>query len=208
MEEKLYFKPETARKTKNNKDSSKKKKDYKVLKLVSFLLFLVIIVLVIIWLLKGSKTVSGRYPENVKNEYLDCVSEKFTYSKVGEVGDEKKELRATMVFFGEEELSSISIKYTLRFKDKQAAGYAEPIISTRFHENIAQVVDSYSAFNNKVTLLDETVTVALHASKNDLTDLAKEFFLVKKTEELASLADFRKSFEAQGFTCEASINKN
>ena len=70
------------------------------------------------------------------------------------------------------------------------------------------MVDSYSAFNNKVTLLDETVTVALHASKNDLTDLAKEFFLVKKTDELVSLADFRKSFEVQGFTCEASIDKN
>ncbi len=200
MKEKIYFKPETSKK--------KDKKNHKFLKLFFFLLFLLLIILIIIWLLRGSKTISGQYPENVKNEYLDCVSKNVTYSKVGEVSNEEKELKATMVFLGKEELSSISIKYTLKFKDKETANYAEPIVNTRFHENLAQVIDQYSAFNNKVTLLDDTIVVTLHASRNDLVDLAKEFFLIKKNEEPVSLNDFKNSFEKQGFICESSINNN
>ncbi|MBQ3320973.1 hypothetical protein IJG71_02490 [Candidatus Saccharibacteria bacterium] len=201
MEEKLYFKPEASKK-------KKEKKNHKILKLVVVLLILLVLTLVIIWLLKGMKTVSGRYPENVKNEYLDCTAEETVYPKIGEVGEEKNELKATMIFFGEEELSSISIKYTLEFKDKEAANYAEPIVNTRFHERLAQVIDQYGAFNNKVTLLDDTIMVTLHAEKNDLTELSKEFFLIKKTDELVTLADFRENFEKQGLVCKSSIDNN
>lgn len=201
MEEKIYFEPETTKKKKQSK-----RKDRRFLGAFFFLAFLMIVILVIIWFLRGSRTVSGHYPANVRNEYLNCSSDKITYLKVGEVESKEKELKATMVFLGEEQLSSISIKYTLKFEDKGAATYAEPIVNTRFHENIAQVIDQYSAFNNKVTLLDDTITVTLHASKNDLVDLAKEFFMIRKTNEPVSLADFRDNFEKQGFLCEASTD--
>ncbi len=211
MEEKLYFKPAKYGKGIKKKDKPKKaeegSKNHRTRNLVLFLTLVIVIILAILWLLRGKITTTGQYPENVKNEYLDCISKNTTYFKVGDVSSDEKELRATMVFLGEEELSSISIKYTLNFADKSAASYAEPIVNTRFHENIAEVVDSYSAFNNKVTLLDDAIVVTLHASKTDLKDdLAKEFFLIPKTKSPTTLSDYREIFDAQGLTCESSID--
>lgn len=216
MEEKLYFKPASYGKGIKKKDkpekpveTKKEEKSHRTRNLVIILLVLGIIIVVILWLLRGKTTTTGQYPANVKNEYLDCVSNSIVYSKVGSVDSDKKELKATMVFLGEKDLSSISIKYTLNFVDKSAASYTEPIVSTRFHENIAKVIDQYGAFNNKVTLLDDTIVVTLHASKTDLKDdLAKEFFLIPKTKSPAALSDYREIFEVQGFTCESSLDNN
>lgn len=216
MEEKLYFKPASYGKGIKKKDkpekpveTKKEEKSHRTRNLVFFLTLVIVIILAILWLLRGKTTTTGQYPENVKNEYLDCISKNTTYSKVGDVSSDEKELRATMVFLGKEELSSISIKYTLNFADKSAASYAEPIVNTRFHENIAEVIDQYSAFNNKVTLLDDAIVVTLHASKTDLKDdLAKEFFLIPKTKSPATLSDYREIFEVQGFTCESSLDNN
>ena len=215
MEEKLYFKPANYGKGKKKEQTEQKsepktktKQNHKALKLVIVLLILAIVVAIIIWLLHGKTTTTGQYPANVKNEYLDCASNSITYPKVGEVDSDKKELKATMVFLGQQELSSISIKYTLMFSDEEKAHFAEPIVNTRFHENIAQVIDQYSAFNNKVTLLDDTVIVTLHASKNDLVDLAKEFFMINKNDNPVSLYDFKTNFESQGFACKASTDNN
>ena len=211
MEEKLYFKPAKYGKGIRQKEKPAKKSDsektHRVRNHVLLSLFISIIVIVIIWLLHGKTTTSGQYPENVKNEYLDCISNNTIYSKVGNIDSDEKELKATMVFLGKEELSSISIKYTLSFTDKTAASYAEPIVNTRFHENIAKVIDQYSAYNNKVTLLDDTIVVTLHASKTDLKDdLAKEFFLIPKTKAPTTLPDYREIFETQGFACKASTD--
>ncbi|MBR2587387.1 hypothetical protein IKE71_03405 [Candidatus Saccharibacteria bacterium] len=214
MEEKLYFKPASYGKGNKKKDEPEKtikskKNDYRARSLVIFLILVVIIVLVVLWFLRGKTTITGQYPANVRNEYLDCAANNIVYAKVGSVDSKQKELRATMVFLGKEELSSISIKYTLEFADKAAASYAEPIVSTRFHENIAKVIDQYGAFNNKVTLLDDTIVVTLHASKTDLeNELAKEFFLIPKAESPTTLSDYREAFESQGLTCTSSLDNN
>ena len=205
MEEKLYFKPETSGRKK--KKEKPEKKDRRFLKLFFFLLFLVFVILVIIWLLKGSKTVSGQYPENIKNESLSCVSTTAAYERANYMTSDKRELKINAVFYGEEKLSSIGLIYTLEFESNEEAYSAEAINSTKFELALQQIGRSPASFNKKFTRMDSRLVLTLQTDANEIDDLTKDYFLISKEQSPNTLQEYRTNYESQGFACTSSVDK-
>lgn len=204
MEEKIYFKPESSGKKKVKEN----KKDHKFLKLFFFLLFLLIIILIIIWLLRGTKTISGQYPENVKNEYLDCVSGEIDYKKLGDYGVEvkEKELEVTATFKGEETLTMISVKDKLIFFSNHDAVIAEARAHANFNFSLRGPGYDTDKFENKFSIVGEKLIINLAGKAGEIDEYGKDYFLIESDKIPETLVDYKKEYEAQGFTCTSSVN--
>ena len=221
MEEKLYFAPANYGKGRkrseksgslsehNKKDNSEK--NHKALKSAGFCFFLAIIVIIIIWLLRGKTTTSGRFPENVKNESLECNIANKIYEKTNNISPASTEMRVTMIFYGEKEFNSINFRYAMHLSSVKEAGEAEAITHVQFAENLGYSGLSFEEFNNKFTRIDNDLILSLYSSEKFKKDTAYEYFLVGKNADTGaypeSLEEFRKNYELQGFTCKSSIDK-
>lgn len=213
MEEKLYFKPgnygkgRKKRQTEQKVDNAPEKKDHKALKLISLLLLLLIIIIIIIWLLRGKTTTTGQYPANVRNEYLTCESSNVAYEKVSSVDSDNKTLKISMIFYGEETFNSASLQYIMKFDTKDKAYSAEAVSHAQFNKGLAAVGLKSEAFNNKFSLMDETLSVAIHASVSDLNETTADYFLIAANENgemPLTLLDYKSNYEKQGFSCVTS----
>lgn len=215
MEEKLYFKPANYGKGKKKKQAEQKgapkeEKNHKALKFVGLLLFLLVTIIIIIWLLRGKTTVTGRYPENVKSESLECASNQIIYPKADKIDSENKELKITMIFYGESGLSSGSLKYTLRLDDHLKAAQTESILHSQFAKNLVASGHKFEEFDNKFTVMDGDLVITLHLSDGKIDERSKDYFLVEQTAAKAfpkTLSEYRNNYEAQGFTCKSSLDK-
>ena len=209
MEEKrLYFEPEFSGKKKRKKEKSEKK-NHKLLKLFFFLLFLLIITLIIIWLLRGSKTVSGQYPENVKNESLTCISKTIIPPRIYYIDSKEKELRINAVFNGTDNLKSLSLIYTLNYDDVESAYAAEAKGHAEFNKTLASSNYPVDKFSNKFARYDEKLIISLSASKIELDGISASYFVLdlgkNREMDLETLKDFKKNYESQGFLCNSTV---
>lgn len=207
MEEKIYFKPGRYGKgmKRESAESSKRKKRIG-LKLSAFLLVLIIIVIIIL-LLRGKTTVSGRFPENVKNESLECGIVNQVYEKTNHIKFASSETKITIIFYGTSELNSINLRYTMHLASSKEAGEAEAIAHVQFAENLAGSGLGYEEFDNKFTRIDGDLTLSLYSNGKFKKDTAYEYFLINKTAVPTSLEEFRTVYESQGFACKSSIDK-
>lgn len=212
MQDKLYFQPEDYGSGKKEYKEPKKKsekKDHRILKLLGFLLFLLIIILIILWLLRGRTTVSGQYPENVKNEYLDCVSEEIDYAKLGnyDVTTKEKELEITATFKGGDTLTMISVKDKLTFFSNHDAVIAEARAHANFNFSLRGPGYDTNKFDNKFSIVGEKLIVNLTGKAGEIDEYAKDYFLIESDKIPETLAEYKDEYEAQGFTCTSSVNK-
>lgn len=216
MEEKLYFKPAKYGKGIKKKlepeklaRTDKGKKNHRTRNLILFLILIVIIVLVILWLLRGKTTTHGQYPENVKNESLSCVSTDKAYEPANQISSDEKELKIDMIFYGTEKLSSASLKYTLTFASKNDAYSAEAFNHAEFNLSLQRRGYSSGLFNNKFTLMDNVLVLALRADADEIKEeLAREYFLLDRSSLPTTLSDFRIHYESTGFVCASTIDNN
>ena len=209
MEERLYFEPETSGKKKIKKEKEKKK-NHKFLKLFFFLLFLLIIILIIIWLLNGSKTISGQYPENVKNESLTCISNNIQYEKTSWIDSDNKELKINAIFNGEDSLKTISLIYTLTYASEEDAYFAEAKSHAQINEGFATIGYNTRKFNNKFSRYDNKLIITLTASGAEIDEYSADYFLLPKEEtkaRLEKLSDYEKELEAKGLKCASTIEE-
>lgn len=205
MEESLYFEPETSG---NKKRTGKKKKDHKILKLFFFLLFLLVIILIIIWLLKGTKTISGQYPENIKNEALNCESESLEYPKITSVTSDKKKLQINLIFKGENKLSSIALIYTLYLDSEDAVKRAEAFAHAEFNLGLNAVGYNTSSFDNKFARYSDRLIISVFGNSSEINEKSASYFMlrdVKSSNEIPQTIDeFVENYQNQGFTCNSS----
>lgn len=211
MEEKLYFKPADYGKGKKRKraeeDEPKEKKNHKVLKLIGVLVFLAILVVVIIWLLQGKTTTTGQYPANVRNESLSCLATDKAYEPANRISSDNKELKIDMIFYGAEKLSTMSLKYTLTFASNEEAYSAEAFNHAGFNLGLQERGFSSGSFNNKFSLMDNILVLALHADASEVEEeLVREYFLLDRSAFPKTLSDFRKHYESTGFSCTSTID--
>ena len=215
LENKLYFRPANygkgQRKYKEKPASAKKqtsdKKNHRARNLVLFLLLLAIIVAVIIWLLHGQTVTSGKYPENIKNESLTCISSQIQYEKTSWIDSEEKELKINAIFNGEESLKTLSLIYTLTFESESDAYYAEAKSHAQLNEGFAAVGYDVRKFSNKFSRYDNQLIITLTATKTELDEYSASYFLLPTDENgfhIKTLSDFRTAFEANGMNCSSS----
>ncbi len=210
MEDKLYFEPEfSGRKEKRKKYE---KKDHRFFKLFLFLLLLLIIVSIIIWLLKGSETVSGQYPENIKNEALICKSDNINYPKITTTNSDKKELKINAIFNGKDTLKDISIIYTLQYGSEAEAYAAETSANIEFVEKLAALGFNSSKFSNKFSRYIDKLIVSLTMRASEINESTMDYLILDPDKvnhvEKYNLNDFQKFYQSIGFLCESTIDNN
>ena len=216
MEEKLYFKPadygkgqKKSRAKKVNKSKPKEKKNHKVLKLISLLLFLLAIIIIILWLLRGKTTTTGQYPENVKNESLVCTSTELTPPKLSYLDSDDKEVKISAIFRGTDELKTLSLAYTLKYDSDDSAYAAEAKGHAKFNKSLYASGYTIDKFDNKFARYNGTLSISLHASKNEINEISAPYFMITVNDDkkvtLETITDYKQNYEAQGFKCESTI---
>ncbi|MBQ3468374.1 hypothetical protein IJH19_02485 [Candidatus Saccharibacteria bacterium] len=217
MEEKLYFKPgnygkgikKKTAKPDNNKDAGAK--SHSLRNLIIFVLVLTIIIMVILWLLRGKTTTSGRFPENIKNESLECNISGLIYEKTNRITSPKTETKITMIFYGVDDLNSINLRHTIHLSSSEEAARSEAIAHVQLAENLADSGLDYGEFNNKFTRIDNNLTLELYDNGSFKKDIMYGFFLVDKISDSdhypTKLEEFRNNYENKGFACKSSIDK-
>ena len=207
-EKDLYFQPENYGK-KEHKEPKKKseKKDQRILKLLGFLLFLLIIILIIIWLLRGKHTTSGRFPENVKNESLTCISYDIVPPKISSAYSEDKELRINAIFNGTDDLKSISLIYTTNYSSSDEAYAYEAKSHAEFNNGLSASGYSSTEFSNKFSRYDSSLIISLYTIKDRIDDFSAPYFMINRLSDVypSSLRDYKRMYEQQGFTCVTTI---
>ena len=208
MEEKLYFSPANYGKGAKRKQE-KPAKDHRARKLVIFLLFLIIIILIILWLLRGRTTISGQYPENVKNESLVCSSNSLIPPKMTYLDSSEKEVKISAIFRGGTELKSLFLVYSLAFESGDAAYAAEAKSHAKFNESLYTLNYKVDKFDNKFARYENNLSITLNISKSELDEASAPFFMLTPDDHLKitqeTLSDFKQIYEAQGFKCESTI---
>ena len=212
MEEKLYFKPADygkGRKKKQvkHKSKSKEKNNHKILKLAGIIIFLAIVAIIIIWLLRGTTTTTGQYPENVKNKSLTCVSSQIQYEKTSWINSDEKELKINTIFNGTDSLKSLSLIYTLTYESEADAYLAEAKSHAQLNEGFATMGYDVRKFSNKFSRYGNKLIITLTTNKTELDEYSASYFLLPTSEEgfvLKSLSDYQNAFEAQGMTCSST----
>lgn len=222
MEEKLYFKPEEYGKGTNRRrgkvklgrkpesEKAKTERSHCIRNLVFFILFLIILIFVILWLLRGKTTITGQYPANIKNESLECTISGRVYEKINKIQPASSEIKITMIFYGEDKFNSASLKYDATFTSDYEAKKAEPIAHAQFSKELASVGLSFGEFNNKFSVIDDKLVLALFATNSDDEDAGlKEFFLIKEdgNPSPTKLTEYKTNYESQGFSCKTSLTK-
>ncbi|MBQ6605584.1 hypothetical protein IJH66_01225 [Candidatus Saccharibacteria bacterium] len=206
MEEKrLYFEPEFSGNKKHKKEKSKKG-EHKFLKLFFFLLFLLIMVLIIIWLLRGSKTVSGQYPANVKNEALICESEEIAYSKITKAISDNKNLKINILFDSDNKLKNASLIYTLYYDNEDEVKRAEAFAHAEFNLGLNDNGYSSSKFNNKFARYPDRLIISLFANSSDIDEYTAQYFMINQEEYHfpETISEYKKMYDSQGFSCEST----
>lgn len=221
MEEKLYFKPSSYGKGAKKKDSKaklepkpepktdKSEKSHRARNLILFLVFIAVIILIILWLLRGKTTTTGQYPANIKNESLECISDKLTYPKLGTVSPapQTTNLTLTAIFTNEDTISSLSVKNLMTFTSNSEAVVAEARIHANFNIGLRTYNYNPEKFDNKFSIMHDKLLVNLTVKGKDLDEFSKSYFLINSDKIPVALADFQKEYEPQGFSCRI-VNAN
>lgn len=186
----------------------KNQKDHRIVKLIIFFVTILIIILAIIWLFRSKNTISGRYPESISSESLECVSNDNNYEKLGafNIEPEEAELKLSLTFRDDRELSSISLKNTLTFSSESEAASAEAYAHAAFNTGLTQKGLSSEEFSNKFTVMDNRLMVTIHSVTSDINEYFRDYFLIPNEESPKTLQDFRNTYSAQGFRCSSSLD--
>ncbi len=191
------------------KKSEKSKKNYRYVVLALLLIFVTTLILIIFWLTRGKTTTTGRFPDNIKNESLECNISNLSYEKIGKVPTSNTDTKITIVFYGTEKFNSINLRHTIHLASPEVAGETEAVAHVQFAENLGYSGLNYLEFDNKFTRIDNNLMLSLYNTKPFTKDTMYEYFLIDKNNNgqyPTSLEEYRKNYESQGFTCQSSIN--
>ena len=209
MEEKIYFTPEKHNNKKPNKRDHQIYK--KIIRYIILIIFTCVIIAVVVLLLHGKTTVSGAYPENVKNTALSCKSNKNVPPKMGlSPSSTSHEVDIEAIFSGTEKLKKLSLVFRQDFASEDDAYMAETISHAGFNKSLAGANYSSDKFTNKFSRYDTKLIISLFANENEIDQISAPFFMIalpNNNETLPkTIDDLRSNFEAQGFECVIANN--
>ncbi|MBR3204492.1 hypothetical protein IKF81_02300 [Candidatus Saccharibacteria bacterium] len=205
MEEKIYFKPKEGIK------KHKSKKEHKWLNLTIVCILLLAIIIIIFYLLRGKNTISGQYPENIRNESLSCEKEKSDYEKANLKEIENSDIKINIIFNDKKAVKSISLIYTAIFPTEKDAYATEAVSHAFFNKSLEASGYSASKFSNKYARYDNKLILSLTANGNEIDSFSAPFFMIKTNEgdevNMNNLESYRSMYESQGFTCHDSLEQ-
>lgn len=160
------------------------------------------IILLFVFLMKGTTTVSGSYPENVKDNSVICNSSGLSYQFFRYDNSSEKDAKISILFNGDN-LKSISLVYTLLYSNEIGAKTSEAqnhaAMNIHFGED-GLGGDSFSAHYN---INGNKMTMNIYATPSDLrTTYGSKYFLIDGLPLESSIEQYKNHLEKQGFTCE------
>lgn len=209
MEEKIYFKP-----GKYGKGTKKQKINGGGKKLIKLLVFLFILggtIFAIAMLLKGNTITSGDFPGPTKSDYLVCQKKNPEYGIIELRNPLESEAKVTFLILESGAISSASLTYTSSYENERDAYDSRNVTNGAFNNALTDSGFGTGAFSNKFTLYDNKLIITLAAPKGEITEKSAKFFMMKNVDNFdfmkATVSDYQKIYEQQGFFCETSLEK-
>lgn len=177
------------------------KKKSNLLVVLSFSLFIFAILVFFVFMMQGTTTTSGGYPENTKNSSILCNNDGLSYPffRYDESIEKNTEITA---LFNDGSLKSISLRHTLSYN-------SESLVTTSEAQNHAAMNISFGnnrleadAFSARYSKSDNKMIMNLYASQSDLKAAnGNRYFLLDRLSIDSSIDQYKDYYEKQGFVC-------
>lgn len=172
---------------------------------IGIFLIIVSVILIIIFLLKGQTTVVGQNGSIINSESLVCESENQNYQFLSYDHAIRKTAKISALF-NNNELSSISLLYTLYYSDSELIEASRTINSSQLNVFYSKDGLPANSFSKSVSSNNAVVTISLYADKTNFNNETSKYFMADKLDEKSNPEDFEKLYIEKGFTCRDNNN--
>ena len=166
---------------------------------VGVFLIIIAIVLFIIFLLRGQTVISGGWQGSEETQSITCESSNIDYPLFRDNNSTTKNTKIRAIF-GNDNLKTISIVYTLFFDEPTQASRSEA-------QNHAEMADHFNedklgvdALGISYSINNDKLVTTMVASANQINDKTLKYFLLNYKNNLTQ-KDIEQSYINQGFTC-------
>lgn len=191
---------------KEEKENERRLNKKSIFALIAFILVLVFVVILIIFLLRGQTTVSGEYPEDVKDRSLVCRVEYLSYPIFTYDGSDKKDLEVSIIF-GQSSARSISLKYNLYYSDAEKIKASEAINHAAMNKSFGADSLHADALGISYARLSDRMSTSLYSQFGKVDSVSAKYFMIDRYEDYSipsSLEELKANYERKGFSCQVS----
>lgn len=176
--------------------------------LVSSGVFLCVLAIIslFVFLMRGNTTISGNYPENVKDNSIICNSDNFDYPFFRYDNSLEKNAKIS-ILFNDDSFKSISLVYTLFYNNEIGAKTSETQNHAAMNINFGESGLGGDSFSAHYNINGNKMTMNIYATSSDLQAMhGNKYFLIDNLPLESSIEQYKKHLEKQGFACEININ--
>ena len=177
------------------------KKKSNLLTVLSFSLCIFAVLVFFVFMMQGKTTTSGGYPENTKDGSIICNNNGLDYPFFRYDESIKKDTEITALF-NDENLKSISLRYTLSYSNESLATTSEAQNHAAMNINFGNNQLEADAFSARYSKNGNKMIMNLYASQSDLkTTNGNRYFLLDNLSIDSSIEQYKDYYEKQGFIC-------
>lgn len=179
------------------KESSKK--NIKVTPII-IIAVCVAIIIALFFMLKGSTTTSGKYPEDVVSTSLSCSKNDAFYPFFDYDNADSKEIKINATF-NQDIIESISLIARLYYSSSDKIVSSEAVNHAAMNKSFGFALGP-DALGASYAKLKDAFKMSLFAEKKDINADSARFLLISPDPELPqTMSDYRKNYEQQGYVC-------
>jgi len=157
---------------------------------------------VLIFLMRGETTVTGSYPDDVKDRTLTCEKSGLDYPFFSYPADNGEHTKVNVIFHVET-LRTISLVQTLYYSNADSPRGSEAHNHAAMNTVFGKNGLSSDALGAKYARFDDKMTMSLFASADEFNSATAKFFLL--SDSIPTSSDgFKKAYENLGFSCSVS----
>lgn len=172
---------------------------------IGIFLIIVSIVTITMFLLKGQTAVTGQNGSIVSSESLVCESENQNYQFLSYDYATRKTTKISALF-NNNELSSISLIYTLYYSDSELIETSRTVNSAQLNVFYSKDGLSANSFFKSVSSNDATVIISLYTDKTNFNNKTSKYFMADGLDKKSNPENFKKLYIEKGFACKDNNN--
>ena len=171
------------------------------------ILFVVVLLAIVLLFLAlgGTHTTTGNFPADVETKTLECISSKQAYDKLSwDTSSPAGSARIVGIFSGQGSLVKLSFEYSITYESQESLETEEPYLRANLAKNLDKDGLSFDEFENKFTIHQNTISLAIYAEPDDITEKSSAYFLLSSKDLPTNYLEFRSAYENQRFKCSST----
>ena len=150
--------------------------------------------------MRGEIKVSGKYPEDVKDESIKCTSTTFTYPFFT-YGNENSRALTISALFSEGTLKTISLQYELTYDDNTKVVASEAHNHAAMNKSFGGNGLNADALRAHYSKTNDKMIMSLYSNGNELAESQKKYFLLQGVNIDAGIEKIKDNYRQLGITC-------